>query len=406
MKVVNIAEVGPGAVLAQDVFGHNGRLLARKGTTLDGNHLRVFSMWGVTDVPVSEAGAAPDAGVALDPQYLEQACRLADAFWAFDEPSAASGGEMRGQCLEHLAERLSKGWTPPDPEVLCRLVPEALPAPPLEQLISAERRLCTLPDVYFKIQDALNDPTCTSARLTDVISKDMAMSAKLLRLVNSPAFSGGRQVDTLSRGVLVLGAKEISQLALSITVLSQFKSPLAEPVRVVDFWTHSLVCGIFAGLLAVRAKRRDQERFFVAGVLHDIGRLVMLQVAPDQAVRSIRLALASRRPLYEAERKVFGYDHTQVAARLLEAWRIPDSLAELVTGHHPKPGEPLGDAAFINMADALTVALQYGSSGQYVGFGPAPGVWEYLGLTQGTLRALILQMRRQMENIMPIFFGS
>lgn len=406
MKMVNIADVGPGAVLAQDVLGLNGRLLARKGTTLDSNQIRVFSMWGVTEVQVSEPGPAASSADAVDTQCLERARRFAETFLAFDESSPPPCAEMRRQCVGHLAERISNGWTPPDQELLLRPIPDAASAPSLDRLLSADRRLCTLPDVYFKIQDALNDPTCTSARLTDVISKDMAMSAKLLRLVNSPAFSGGRQVDSLSRGVLVLGAKEISQLALGITVLSKFKSPLAEPVSMADFWTHGLVCGIFAGLLAVHANRRDQERFFVAGVLHDIGRLVMLKVAPDQAVRSIRLALASRRPLHEAEREVFGYDHTQVAARLLADWRIPESLADLVVGHHPAPGEPLGDAAFVNMADALTIALQYGSSGQYVGFGPAEGVWEHLGLSQGTLRVVILQMQRQLENVMPIFFGS
>ncbi len=404
MKTVNIMDLSAGMVLSKDVHSANGRLLLEQGTTLDDNHLRVLNMWGVSEVEVLD-----DSEVATESEtwreFIPEAEGIADRRFAAIDLGHLPFAELRKQCVFDHARRLEQGWRPASPP---ETPPEDCPPtgeiPCLEAMTSSDSGLVSLPDIYFHISKALEDPACTAARLADIISKDAGMSARLLRLVNSPAMSRGRKIDTLSRSVVILGIREISQLALGISVMSMFRDISAEILPATDFWKHSLACGVMAQLLANRMGKRDLERFFVAGMLHDLGRLVMLRLAPQTLCLSIRKAYAQKICLRQAERLTFGFDHCEVAEKLMLRWQLPSTLSDVITWHHaPAQSNQPQEAAIVNVADAVVIALQYGHSGQFLCTGMAPGAWELLGLSPSVLSVVISQAQRQLNDIYAAF---
>lgn len=405
MQQVNIKEVKPGMVLAREVCGTDGRMLLGKGVSLEDKHLRILNMWGVSEIFILD-GETEKEEPQLQDAHLLAAEELVASRFAVPEPYAPHLAELRRQCVLHYAQRFAQGWSPENTS--CYALPAPLPAriPTLEELRSDVSGLVSLPDVYHRINQALELPTCTASHLADIIAKDSGLSARLLRLVNSPALGTGRSVDSLARGVVILGIKEVSQLALGIAVISTFEGQALQGFPMVEFWKHSLGSAIFARLLAVRLEHSDPERFFVAGMLHDIGRLVLLKVAPKAMGRVFQIACEQRVSIWTAEQEVFGYTHHDVAQTLMQHWRLPSTLTSLIIGHHaPEQAESPQAAAIVAVADALTIALGYGNNGQPYFTGLNGAAWDLLELPPSVLAVIIGQAQRQLEDIFTAFLG-
>ncbi len=404
MQQVNVKEIKPGMTLAREVCGSNGRMLLGKGVTLEDKHLRILNMWGVSEIYIE--GDEAEAALNLD-DFLPAAEEYVTARFAVSEPYPPHLAELRRQCVLHFAQRLADGWIPESKP--CYAPPEAQSPgriPTLQELVSDEGGLVSLPDVFHRINEALQLPACTANHLADIISKDSGLSAKLLRLVNSPALSPGRSVDSLTRGVVLLGIREVSQLALSVTVISTFEGQALQGFPMVEFWKHSLACAVFARILAARLNLPDPERFFVAGMLHDIGRLVLLKLAPQATGEVFRRAYEQRIPTWEAEKDLFGYTHCDVAHDLMDRWRLPTTLVSVIAGHHsPEQSETPLESAIVAVADALTIALGYGNNGQPFFTGLDDSSWNLLQCNPSVLAVVIGQAQRQLEDIYTAFLG-
>ncbi len=406
MQQVNIKEVKPGMVLAQEVCGSNGRMLLGKGVTIEDKHLRIMNMWGVSEIFIHNGPEDPGEP-QIDAAHLLAAEERVASRFVLENPEQEPLPELRKQCVSNYAQRFSQNWSPaswlnyPPQDTLkgCHI-------PTLTELTSIECGLVSLPDIFYRINDALDSPSCTASHLADIISKDSGLSARLLRLVNSPALNPGRTVDSLARGVVILGMKEISQLALGVTVLASFKNQALHHFPMVEFWKHSLSCAVFARLLAIRLENKNSELFFLAGLLHDVGRLLLLHLAPQAAGLALSKAHEERIPSWAAEQAVFGYNHSDVAKTLMERWRLPASLVQLIAGHHaPKESQEPQGSAVLTVADAMSNALEYGTNGQYYFTGMAEGAWELLQCSPSVLAVIIGQAQRQLEDIYTAFLG-
>lgn len=392
--------------LARDVVSSKGRNLLTAGTELEQRHMRVLNMWGISEIAIIEESEEETGETEMDEECLLAAAKRAQERFAVPGGKEPPYPELRRQYTQHTAARLAEGWTPAQPPQELTTSPPA-PTDTLESFTATDKGLAALPDIYFRITEALDDPSCTAAKLSDIISKDTGLTARLLQLVNSPAMGQSRKVDTLSRGVVILGVREVSQLALGITVMSMFDKKEHNGFSVVEFWKHSLACGVLSRLLAARIGLRDIERFFVGGMLHDLGRMVLYRLAPEKCALSMRLAYTERIPLYEAESAIFGFDHCDVAASLFKRWFLPESLAEMIVGHHS--GRELNksrcDSCILNVADTLAVAFEFGCSGQFLCTGMSPGAWENLGLPDSAIAVTITQAERQLDDIYSVFLG-
>ena len=290
-----------------------------------------------------------------------------------------------------------------------RAGPTETEAPPgLAELLDREARLFSLPEVYARLDALMKNPLTTPGDVTELIATDPALSATLLKLVNSAFIGrGGRamghrlagKVDSLERAVMILGTSQLANLALALSVAPAFKDIDPEIMDMRQFWEHSLSCGLLARELAALAGI-DPELAFVAGLLHDIGRLTMLKGHSAHVAQAIGMAIERDVPLCHIEKELWGFDHAELGGRLLRSWRFPASLEHAVAAHHAyHPNTDNQDAALVHVADILAHVLRMGASGAHAAPPLSPAAWPQLNLPLSALGAAAAQAERQLDDI-------
>jgi putative nucleotidyltransferase with HDIG domain len=239
--------------------------------------------------------------------------------------------------------------------------------PSIKAMVQAvPRSLGSYGPVLNEIEEALKSTSCNLSTIGDAIQKDPDLTARLLRLANSPFFGFANRLSTVAEAVSLLGIQQIQDMIVASSVLEQFKGVPDTFVNKDSFWRHSLAVGIAARLLAMERRLPKPDKFFVAGLLHDVGRLVLLSQAAEWAQAVFEVYQSERILLRDAEKKVLGYDHQQIAAELLQSWSYPPTLVQAVGFHHA-PGQSVAklEAAVVHIADHLIVAMGIGSSGEH-----------------------------------------
>ena len=201
-------------------------------------------------------------------------------------------------------------------------------------LVDSVLHLVSLPDIYLRLQETIDDPLHSREQVAEIIAYDPALSARVLRISNSSYYGFAREIETVSSAVGLIGELELRNLVLATTVIGAMTALDNKGVDIDDFWLHSLRCGITARLLARSVSDCDPEILFLAGILHDLGILVIYQ-------QEVALAAAVNRHMTEqhqlrdqAEREILGFDHAEVGALLIKAWDLPEELSELTRCHH------------------------------------------------------------------------
>ena len=259
--------------------------------------------------------------------------------------SGYSDMEMIMQCVSGTHQFLSK---PCDGETLRNVVGRALEMDSwlnndnVKALVSKMGTLPSLPSLYFEVMKELGAPETTLDLVGATIAKDPGMTAKILQLVNSAFFGLCRQISDPTEAVLQLGLETIKSLVLGIHVFSELESAGNGPFSADELWRHSLSTARTARRIAQleRQEKRIIEESFTAGLLHDIGRLVLLANFSTQYTEVFEYANKSGITLEEAERSVFGAGHPEVGGYLLGLWGLPISLVESAVYHH-HPGRCL-----------------------------------------------------------------
>lgn len=231
-----------------------------------------------------------------------------------------------------------------------------------EKLARDISNLVSLPRAYYRISEMLDDPRYGSADIGKVIAHDPSLTARLLRVVNSAYYGLPSKIDTIPQAITVLGARPLRELVLATSVASAFDKISTELVDMADFWHHSIYCGILARTLARRQRLGQPEQIFVAGLLHDIGKLVIYHQLPEQAAEVFARFAESDQPFYRVEREVLGFDHAAVGTALLTIWKLPELLRTTVTFHHMPTAAArfVDEVAFVHVANALTKKVEPG----------------------------------------------
>jgi HD-like signal output (HDOD) protein len=253
--------------------------------------------------------------------------------------------------------------------------------------------------IYQRLMEVINHPRGGTSDVANVIREDTALTARLLKVVNSAFFAFPRRVETVSQAVTVVGTSQVRDLALATSVVALFKDVPSDLVEMDGFWRHSLACGAGARVLASFRRESNVERFFVAGILHDLGKLVLYQKAPDEAREALMLARAENVLLHQAERRVLGFNHAQVGEALLAQWNMPLSLREALRFHHdPRRAERFPvEAAAIHAADVLANGLGLGSAGERFVPPLSQEAWSLLDVEALFLSNGVEEMERQYE---------
>ncbi len=410
MSSIPIEQVRPGMILAQDIRAGSGNVLLKKGVVLEEGHIRILLAREVKEIAVEESGND------LDPQeaqrLLEEARDFVLPFFHYVDNNHPAILELYRISLQRVAGRLRDGWrTPSRPpridsqaEHLRDLFLREQGTP--EDLVRHEVELVSFPDIYFQILKVLRSPTASATHIAEVVSRDQSLTAILLKLVNSPYFGFASHIDSLPRAVALVGAKELSTLALGISAIKVFKDIPPELVDMHSFWKHSLACGIFAKLLANQVDPNEEERFFVCGLLHDIGKLLLYKKLPYAASQALVYARENKVPDVEAERIVLGFDHTDVGAALMTEWNFPEVLSQSIALHHAPTDMPTSGPSLIHVADLLTCVAEITSGSQRVVPGLVPQAWEQLALRPSDLPLLFRRFDKLMLALGSVLFGK
>jgi putative nucleotidyltransferase with HDIG domain len=222
----------------------------------------------------------------------------------------------------------------------------------VKQVISNIRNLPTPPIVFHQIQKVINDPNCSAAQIAAILAEDPAMSVKVLKLTNSAFYGLSQEVESVKQAVVIVGMEAIKNLVLSASILDMFKGKEFDQEYQEQFWRHSLATAFGSRLLARKLRARgivDPDTAFSGGLLHDIGKIIMVCFLPKEYAK-VREAKAAT-PLaadHIVEAKVLGYDHAQVGAMLAQQWKLPHKLTEAIVHHHcPENSAPEDSIAYV-----------------------------------------------------------
>jgi len=198
-------------------------------------------------------------------------------------------------------------------------------------------------------------------RIVDLVSCDESISAQCLRVANSALYFRSREVRSVHGAIVVLGVRQIREILLSCSLLNLLpkQSWVIDPLL---FWEHSLGCGLVSRFCARKARFREPERAYLAGLLHDLGELVNMMSFQEEFRAAAQLARSEQIPLHQAERSALGFTHCDTGKILAEHWRLPEDIAEVVEHHHDVQQAKIHPVlvALISLSDQLCHAHELG----------------------------------------------
>lgn len=210
---------------------------------------------------------------------------------------------------------------------------EVTPAPqqdPLHDIVTSTASLYSLPDIYFRVRDIIVDPESEMSELSEVLVNDPGLSARLLRIANSPLFGLVTRIDTITRAVQIIGFQHIYDLVIATSITKTFRGVRNDIMSIDAFWVASIERALIARRLAERQGISSCERLFVAGLLLDIGHLVLYEARPEAAQQAILQADTRGKPLHVAERDILGFSAAELGGALAREWHLPDQFSNLI----------------------------------------------------------------------------
>lgn len=277
-----------------------------------------------------------------------------------------------------------------------------------QQLISEAGELISLPEVCVRINQLVNDPKSSADEIGGIISQDAALSARLLKIVNSAFYGFPAPIDTISRAITIIGTRELCDLAMMTAFCNVFTGIPSNLINMETFWRSSITCGSLARALAKRSNVLHPERLFVMGVLHDVGRLVIFQQLPAES-RDILLISKGRDDLImSAEHEVLGFTHSEVGFQLASDWNLPGSIASAMRWHHsPEQAEDdLLECYLVYIANIVADALVWDGDLAQVKEQIPPSAWQVTGLSADDYQQAIPEIGSEIRELYAILMGG
>ncbi len=253
--------------------------------------------------------------------------------------------------------------------------------------------LPTLPAVLEEARRAAENPKTTIPQLADIIGRDQVLSSKVLKMVNSPTYGFPGRIASIQNALVLLGFNVIKSLIISTIVFESMSNGM------MGLWRHSVGCSMASSEIGRLLKIENVDELFVAGLLHDIGKVITAVQIPEAHAEIQQLVREEDLLFREAEVQVLGLDHSRIAAWLAEHWNLPANLRAALAGHH----RPLSEQNFptiacvVHVADFLTRLFEFGSGGDENVPPLNPHALKHLGLNQQKLSQLIDNVGEKFE---------
>jgi HD-like signal output (HDOD) protein len=263
----------------------------------------------------------------------------------------------------------------------------------------------TLPVVATKVTEMINDPNSSSGDIADILKKDQVLTAKVLKLINSPYYGIPGEVTDVKRALAYLGFNTLAQLVLSVSVISLFGEKKENRFSMQDFWKHALGTAVASEVIAKRIGYAKPEECFTCGLLHDVGKIVLLQIAPDEFRKVVNLAEAEKISYHAAERKLEVPSHGYLGEYIANKWRLPMVIRASIRYHHVDVSSMETMLASmkpvvhtVNLANQLVVKNNIGYSGDASGGLITAEMLKNVGLTEADLEPILEKVSKDIDN--------
>ncbi len=268
------------------------------------------------------------------------------------------------------------------------------PRDEIRNYIMDARTLPALPGVVTKLNSLASNSKSSVQEMARLVSSDQSLSARILRLANSPSY-GFYRVATISNAMILLGVDVVKSLLLSSSIFEIMAS------SVVGLWEHSLGAGVAANVISKRLKLAECEEISTAALLHDIGKVIIRLKMAEEYDRILATSLERNETLEVVERDLLGTDHAEVGGWLIKSWYLPDKLVVPVTCHHDVAGTVNHQVktAVVHMADVLVKASGFGSSGDESVPKVQQQAWDCLGLTEAIMAEIVAEFEEKLVDV-------
>lgn len=264
----------------------------------------------------------------------------------------------------------------------------------IRSFIMDTKTLPTLPGIVTRLNSLADNDKSSIQEMARLVSSDQVLSARILRLANSPSY-GFYRVATISNAMILLGVDVVKSLVLSSSIFEIMEK------NVLGLWEHSLGAGVAANIIARRLQLPECEEIATAALLHDIGKVIIRLNCEDQCPGMAALVKEKGLSLYQAERETIGTDHAEVGGWLAKSWFLPEKLIVPIACHHDVEASSLHQAksAVVHLADILIKASGFGGGDDDYVPAVQSAAWKRLGMTEEVLAEVVAELEERLVDI-------
>uniref|UniRef100_A0A7C4AJ14 HDOD domain-containing protein n=1 Tax=Thermodesulfovibrio aggregans TaxID=86166 RepID=A0A7C4AJ14_9BACT len=262
--------------------------------------------------------------------------------------------------------------------------------------------LPTIPPILKKILSVIEDPKVSLQKITDFVSSDPTLTARILKMVNSPVYGFPGRISSVSHAMVILGLNAVKGLLLGVSVFEIMKKSM------IGLWEHSLSTAIFARIIAIKKELQSPEEISIGGLLHDIGKVILIIALKDEYLKIIDSVQGGERLLYEVERENFGITHAEVGGIIAKKWNFPLKLIEPMMYHHrPQMSEKFKmETAVVHLANTLALSRGVGYSGEVYVPSVHPSLSEILNFKEEEIIEIFREAEEPINASGEIFFSD
>ena len=278
-----------------------------------------------------------------------------------------------------------------------------------KDIVARVEALPPLPDTVLKLTTVIGNPRSSIDDMVEAIRYDQAVTSELLRLCNSAYFGLSRRITSLSEAIVCLGSMKVMQLVMSVHTNTLLKGEQrGYGLAAGELWRHSVAVALAASAAAKMTKLTNAGLAFTAGLLHDIGKVILDQYVAESFAEILRRVNEEEQSFLEAEQEVLGFSHQDIGAQVAEKWQLPDVMVRCIRHHHDPtsldPPDPVVDMVYL--ADSITILLGIGVGADGLAYRADPAVLERRGFTELDLERLGAQTMVELKEVESLFGDS
>ena len=270
----------------------------------------------------------------------------------------------------------------------------------LKTRIESIQNLATTPSVAKRLLEIVGKPTVSLGEISDFVSRDPVLATKVLKMVNSPVYGFPGRISSVNQAVLLLGLNVLRGLLVGVTVFDLMQQAM------IGLRDHSLGCAIFSRIIAKKKGMKDPEEIFIFGLLHDIGKMVLVLNFPKEYAKVMEKAGKEGVTVYDVETDFFGTTHATVGAWVTEQWSFPKPVVDVIGLHHrPQLAKVAPKAtAVVHFADVILRARGFGFAGDTSVPPIHPSAWELLDLSEADIKEMLKEAEDLLEEAAELSF--